>query len=289
MPKQNTCENAECDDRGSDQQKDDLINALQSFGLLLRGASQWELGPEVRQALRTIDDYSRSLSATFQQINRAVERHAESIASYVGVLEFTFKVGEIRDTIGLLYNYTFPNELLVGNRGVGDSLCDTVLAYYRDSWDAVSSTMQVEINMLRLPTSTKESFREALDAHGRGLYRTVPRTVFPEIESVLIGNGYDFTTRKFTNDLKQLGSDLTLEQFPDAILGMPTWEKFVSHVYSPAETPAQVSNLDGHPVPNRHAAIHGVVDYHTQVQSLNALFLVDFMLRLLPNVNYLNP
>lgn len=272
----------------------DLIaRFVRAFGLINQQVSNFQLSPEVRNALIAANELHKTVAPRVRRFHEVLEPYARAAVPYLRAAAlaaaFYDRVRKIYETTGLLYHYTFPNELIVGENAVKDHMENAVLEHYRGNWRSVSSEIETNIDQYTIPKASREALKEGLHAHGIGLYQAVPRIVFPEIERVLVNSGYNFSSPEFVKDVKTLGSTLTLEEFPDAILGMPTWEKFVDHVYKTVKTPAQVAYHQGHPVPNRHAAIHGRVTYDTQVQSLNSIFLVDFMMRLLPAAGFLNP
>ena len=265
-----------------------IEQSARSFGLISQQMSQFQLSPEVRRAISTYNQLNKSVARFQSQFNMALKPYAFSASRFIQAGILYTRVLDIYDSNGLLYHYTFPNELIVGKSAVKEEWGLAVLDFYREEWHHVASQIESKVDHYMIPQASRETLKEGLEAHGYGLYRAVPRIVFPEIERVLVDKGYKFSSFKLVKDIKDLGSDLTLGDFPDAILGMPTWEMFVDHVYKRVETPAEVAHHQGHSVPNRHAAIHGKVNYDTQVQSLNAIFLVDFMVRLLPAVGFLN-
>ena len=63
------------------------------------------------------------------------------------------------------------------------------------------------------------------------------------------------------------------------------FERMADHLYKTVRTPENVAELVNDSVPNRHAALHGLVSYRTMKSSLNALIMTEFMYRIIPLVN----
>ena len=51
---------------------------------------------------------------------------------------------------------------------------------------------------------------------------------------------------------------------------------FARHLYSNVKAPQRLSEVEADPVPNRHAALHGLVVYASAQASLNALIMAEY-------------
>ena len=60
------------------------------------------------------------------------------------------------------------------------------------------------------------------------------------------------------------------------------FERMADHLYKTVCTTENVAELVNDSVPNRHAALHGLVSYRTMKSSLNALIMTEFMFRIIP-------
>ena len=56
------------------------------------------------------------------------------------------------------------------------------------------------------------------------------------------------------------------------------WE---NHLYEQVKNEADRTELAANSIPNRHAAIHGLVPYSTEKSSLNSIFLTDFVFHII--------
>jgi hypothetical protein len=114
------------------------------------------------------------------------------------------------------------------------------------------------------------------------------RLLFPEIERIaraelLNGRlGGIASLKKVRAAVGQLGlSELAPQD------GGPVFSQFgrmAHHLYETASTQERVAELANDPVPNRHAAVHGLVTYRTMQSSLNALIMTEFMYQAIPAV-----
>ena len=122
-----------------------------------------------------------------------------------------------------------------------------------------------------------ETFREALSAHEAGYYRCVCRVLFPEIER-MIGAGL-LPSKRMLKKLTGTGdmADFAFrERFAWVLFG-----RLMKHAYERAD-PVDRERFERDPVPNRHAAMHGLVPYSTHKHSMNMLILTDYVFQILP-------
>lgn len=68
--------------------------------------------------------------------------------------------------------------------------------------------------------------------------------------------------------------------------GLHLFQKLKAHLYEKVgEDEAIIAKLAADPVPNRHAALHGLVCYKTVQSSLNAIIIADFIFHLINCIN----
>ena len=87
------------------------------------------------------------------------------------------------------------------------------------------------------------------------------------LDDFLPGGWFDFDYLGHLTEGLKLQSD---DEFDDRIFGLfrPVAEE-------------DLQRLEQDPVPNRHAAMHGYVSYSSPQNSLNAIFVADYMFRLI--------
>lgn len=192
---------------------------------------------------------------------------------------------EALDAAGWLPHYTTPFDLTDAAGGDADELRRAIEAHYVDSWKEVRAKIESQLESYGVDSESKETFREALYAHESGLYRCVCRVVFPEVERVarveLHGNDIK---KKIDSQplLRKLAGELTPTDIePKGYYGMILFRRLREHLYETVRTQEQQSRFENDPVPNRHAAVHGLVSYSSMQHSLNAIFMTDYVLQVI--------
>ena len=56
--------------------------------------------------------------------------------------------------------------------------------------------------------------------------------------------------------------------------------KFIYGLFQKVQSEEDRERLQQDPIPNRHAALHGLVVYSSQQNSLNAIFIADYIFRI---------
>lgn len=166
-----------------------------------------------------------------------------------------------------------------------DSLNDAPLheaieRYYLSDWPTVRASIEAAIDGYLIDDEAKLTFREALAAHEAGLYRCVPRTLFPEIERVsraVIHRGAMDKIASQPELQKIVGSLCPQDLAREGVSGLRLYDKLVDHMYASMQTPERVAAIAAEPVPNRHAAVHGYVTYNTVRHSINALITAEYL------------
>ena len=150
--------------------------------------------------------------------------------------------------------------------------------FYRTRWSEIRDDMELRLKDYHIDDEAKETYREALLAHEVGLFRCVCRVLFPEIERV-IGLG-----RVRQKEIEKLTSTGTLADFAfRERFGYVLFGRLVNHAYE--QVKADRKRFEWDPVPNRHAALHGLVPYSTHKHSMNMLILTDYIFQILPPTN----
>ena len=157
--------------------------------------------------------------------------------------------------------------------------------HYRTRWCEIRNDMESRLANYHIDDEARATFNEALSAHQAGLYRCVCRLLFPEIER-MIGAGRG-GSRRMLEELTGTG-DLSDFAFKERF-GYVLFGRIVNHAYERVMTDEEVARFEQDPVPNRHAAMHGLVAYSTHKHSMNMLILTDYVFRILPPLEDSNP
>lgn len=238
-----------------------------------------------------LTELNRSLEPFFTLV-RSIAEGAKPVAQEFNKWNVS---AETLNRAGWLPHYTTPfDEIMMGHKDT-EAIRVQVLQHYTENWDRVRSQIEDRMANYSIDEEAKATFREALDAHGAGLYRCVVRVLFPEVERILrttvlddaakrIGYGElvtDFTTGKWIENfvIGELYELHLFSHFTKALRKEPLSDsdELVYGWFQRADREGDVARLMQDPVPNRHAAMHGLVSYSTQQNSLNALFLADYI------------
>jgi hypothetical protein len=91
---------------------------------------------------------------------------------------------------GWLPHYTTPFAIVLDVM-TAEEISAVIERRYRENWHEVESAFLERLEASELDDEAKATFKEALASHRHGLYRSVPRTLFPEIERVACAELYD--------------------------------------------------------------------------------------------------
>lgn len=216
----------------------------------------------------------------------AIELYRSNIGPFwqiISKVALLHKLAARVEAAGFLPHYTTPFADLAIDQS-DDEISDHLAAYYRDSWTQIAVAMADSMAKIDVDDEAKATFGEALRAHERGDFRCAPRLLFPEIERVVRDEFYP-------GDLKQrLASQIELRDAAESIpagalsdelaAGLKLYQKLVEHLYAKVEDDVALARVAADPVPNRHAAVHGLVRYNAQKHSLNAIMMGEFAFHL---------
>ena len=225
----------------------------------------------------------------FASLQRAMTEAIRPVSQFGSLFSYKifdslalFREGAKLERTGWFPHSTFPTHLLT--QGYDDTYLDeAVLTYYRVNWAKVRQTIEEELSQCHVDDDAKEALRQALVAHEEGLYRLVPPSLFPVIERAVrvclhadrIGN---FSVKK---QLETCLRDLPLSVLPYGALGFFGYSQLSHHLYEGIHTDSARQRFLVAPVPNRHAAIHGLVVYSSAKSSLNTIFVAMYVFRVL--------
>ena len=244
----------------------------------------------VEPLAEAIAPIATQLSAVFQQlavslgpVNEGLRKLAEASAPYLAkwselaprLAEWSRTVDALNE-VGWLPYHTAPFHHVDECGDDLDLLDRRFSEYYRTRWSEIRNDMESRLEDYHIDDEARETFREALSAHEAGLYRCVCRVLFPEIERTI---GAGLRSKRLLEKLTGTG-DLADYAFRE-VFGYVLFGRLVRHVYESGTREA----FERDPVPNRHAAMHGLVSYSTHKHSMNMLILTDYIFQILPQEN----
>ena len=188
------------------------------------------------------------------------------------------------DEAGWLPHHSMPFDRVEECAGDADAIHRLLSRHYRERWSDVHGDIEAQLAEYDIDDEAKATFGEALNAHEAGFYRSVCRVLMPEIERVsrveLHGDRLDRITSQPL--LRELVGRLPISAVePGGFLGLNLFRRLSEHLYEHVDDEDSRRRFARDPVPNRHAAVHGLVVYSTMQNSLNAVFMADFIFQVI--------
>ena len=188
----------------------------------------------------------------------------------------------VAEELGWVVHRTLPTTVL--EDASEDKLDEAIMTHYKERWAEVRREIELATSGYLIDEDSKETMSQILSAHEYGLYRLVPVTIMVEIERAvrvhlygeLVGRHLDIGG-KIVDEI----SELPISAFQDITSGIIQHETLENHLYEHIDDDSERSQFAEDPIPNRHAAIHGLVPYSTEKSSLNSIFLADFVLQMI--------
>ncbi|SNT53127.1 hypothetical protein SAMN05216374_4624 [Tardiphaga sp. OK246] len=225
------------------------------------------------EQLRKFSDFikrsSEGIALSFRQLS---ERLAESERQKQLIL-----------SVGLLPHASIPLELLDSAADVA-VLRQSLKQFFEDNWTTIAEVIVARVATYDIDDEAKATLGEALQAHQQGHYRAVCRVLFPEIERVVrvelrdnkVGTIYVQSLMADTTDNIYL-RDLELP----TIFVIELFDRLADHLYQSIKNDDDRKRFEVDPVPNRHAAIHGLIVYSSFWNALNVIFMTDFTFQII--------
>ena len=163
-----------------------------------------------------------------------------------------------------------------------ENLDEAIMTYYRNQRSEVLNHIRIDTNNYLVDEDSKELMRQALSAHENALYRLVPRAMVTEIERatrVQLNKNIIDRGLKVKQKLLSEINEVPIFAFQDLRGLWFQYETIEHHLYEQIKDDSKRSEIAENAIPNRHAAVHGIVPYATEKSSLNSIFLADFVFR----------
>lgn len=263
---------------------DDNKLFLDTLSALSKSISESQSALE--QLNRVIPDWQKRLDLAFEAIR-------ETTSGFARLFRDHRRAKRIFAVVGWLPHETWPAGLI----GAGDDgqyprlgeIRDKLTLHYSNEWPAVERQFASSFNRLNIEDETRMVLAEALTSHRDGYYRSVVRLLFPEIENEIrvafYGNSLQQPIagqKEFLDALSKVAFGHILQRSFD----MTLYDKLSSHMYKKVDDGNRQA-IAADPVPNRHAALHGIVSYSSAQNSINTLIMADYILRLVTSLKRL--
>ncbi|MCC8948217.1 hypothetical protein H8A97_24680 [Bradyrhizobium sp. Arg62] len=271
---------------------------LSAFAAMQKNAlavfPEWQR--QVSQQMQPMADLQRQMRQialppqhVIDQFNDAAKhfRSVQFLAPTAEQLEIFKQLSELEiqkralERIGLLPHRSMPVSLLAESDD--DVLRTSLQQHYTENWERISDSIRERVNSFAIDDEAKAVMGEALEAHRNGHYRSVCRLLLPEIERVarveLEGNRAGPVNMKKV--MVSAALDLPLSETRlNGYFALQLFDHLADHLYVHVDEKNRLQ-LEQDPVPNRHAAIHGIVVYRSFWNSLNVIFMTDFAFQIM--------
>ncbi|MGO9134378.1 MAG: hypothetical protein ACLP8A_10075 [Methylovirgula sp.] len=223
-----------------------------------------------------------------------LQREWPKIAEFLDKLGAAYLHYEFVKQSGWVPHGTLPAHLIEQSNSDPKLFTDLVDAYYEEKWPSVRREIEARVASYPIDDEAMAAFTEALAAHEAGLYRMVPRGLFPEIERVARTELYGgvlgtipspdgkYQWQVWHHLIQSAGEKLSLSDMdPHLFNAFRLFEFFSEHIYTQVKSLEDQKRFAADPVPNRHAALHGLVPYRSSKNSLNAIFMAEYLLHVI--------
>lgn len=234
-----------------------------------------EVGTNVQTNKPLADLLTNSLRQTERSLGPVLQRITEwsvDFAPYArAFVAWSHTVDALND-VGWLPYRSLPFQF-VEECGGDLTLLDSRLSdYYRTGWPDIRAEMEYRLANHHIDDEARRTFCEAILSHEAKYFRCVCRVLFPEIERMIgagrVGSKEMLRTMTGKRDLAVFAFG---EVFDYVLFG-----RLVDHVYKNVNE-SNLERFERNHVPNRHAAMHGLVPYSSHKSSMNMLILTDYV------------
>ena len=227
----------------------------------------------------TLQPFLQELEPVFQGLAKLAEVAAPHVQKFVRY----HKIVEKFDATGWLPYHLAPVDYVENFEGDSIHLERNISEYYLTQWSNIREDMESRFGDYHIDDEARDTFREALSAHEHGNYRCVCRVLFPEIERMIRLNLFNDAGRVRTSEmLGKLVGERPLEDFvSQEAFGLVLFGRLAKHLYEQVNDEER-SKFEQNFVPNRHAAMHGLISYSTHKHSMNMIIMADYIFQILP-------
>lgn len=241
----------------------------------------------VQNIIESIDNLHAPIRAIQERMNSFLQTITEATRPFAKFLTMVAKYGELAERLkiaGFLPHESTPFQLVENYADDPQQLKNELEVFYTKNWNEVRDGIKSRTNMLDIDHSAISTFIEALEMHEKGYYKAVCRLLFPEIEKVARIEFYkDDTLKRIAslNELRETSWKIPVDQVPGGMLLFDNFKIFAEHLYEHVDTVEDIVRLQNDPIPNRHATIHGYIEYGSQKNSLNTIFMTEYIFQLI--------
>ncbi len=226
---------------------------------------------------------SNQLPENFQRIALSFERISSEFRQNINpILEKLNKSAAHALTLEAsdwVPHYTIPPNIIESKTISNEQISANLEEYYIQCWSDIQDEVLSNFNSYKISNFSKEILVQVLWCHENKYYASVVRTLFPQIES-MIRDRLKLNIRKPDTSQKQLRKrvgDLAPSQVnPGGLLALNLYKLIDRHIYEHVGAENKVF-FESSSIPNRHAVVHGIIEYNSLKNSLNTIFLYDYI------------
>ena len=203
-----------------------------------------------------------------------------SVETAARQLERHARRAQVLDEAGWLPHHSMPFGRMEDCAGEVRAVHELLCRHYEERWSDVCRDIEARLAEYDIDDEAKATFVEAMNAHEAGFYRSVCRVLMPEIERVSRVELYEGKLKGISSLplLRELAGQLPITAVePGGFLALNLFRRLSEHLYEDVWDEDSRRRFAEDPVPNRHAAVHGLVVYSSMQNSLNAIFMADFI------------
>ena len=230
-------------------------------------------------ALQQLEAVLRPFVQSLTRLSQAIVTHIAPIAKYLNFIDSVDATGWLPyHTVSIAYVEKCGKDMPLLERRLS--------AFYKENWSDIRQDIESRIVGYHISEDAKATFREALSAHELGHYRCVCRVLFPEIEQGFRVHFFDDKAGQIRKDelLDRLNRNTSLKNFmPREAYGWILFARLAGHLYEKVDDENR-TRFQQDFVPNRHAALHGLVVYSTHKHSMNMIIMADYIFQVLTSL-----
>lgn len=230
-------------------------------------------------ALRPFRPFVQELA----RISQALAPYVQAIAPYIESFARYNKFVDSVDATGWLPYHTVSIDYVEECGGDIPLLEHRLSIFYKTNWDNIRQDIESRLSGYHISEEAKATFREALSAHEMGHYRCVCRVLFPEIDRAFRVQFFDDKAGLISpaTMLDRLNRNASLENcMPREAYGWILFGRLIHHLFERIDDENR-TKFERDFVPNRHAALHGLVAYSTHKHSINMIIMADYIFQIL--------
>lgn len=247
-----------------------------------------EINENVRESIRGLDQLMDVVRNNRKAIQDAVAGLNKAWQPAIQLVQSLGRLSAAKEPLqqrGILSHRSTPWDLFKAD--AAEDFPDAVLDFYEHQWDRAEAVFMSDIDSYLIGDDAKDAFMEAIQCHRRGLFRASVLTLLPAVEMEFrrafeIGPGVQAVNLE---ELRKAVMEAPAGVLLIHVAPLHLFEILDEHTYERVKTQEDVDRLSRDPIPNRHAAIHGLLIYKTRLNSLNALIIADYVFFLISQLS----